>query len=497
MRGMMGRSYLLPSLHGRELDLGGAGLKARFRKAGYGVVVLVTFPDQTRATVRVAAYLGKWEVKRPLTEQQRRWMQSALTRLAQILPTVSHRIVQQPRPKGTSEVAECTTETSDLVHGGSSASEEVPDGQGGGHRMPLSLSGCAGSSIGIDPARPAEVSGAPGSDEAVPGVTASDRAGVDTADAEAVQAARAVCTEGTGSHAGAGNAGKESRPGESSTLPSPGAATTEQAAVRVYTRSVLRTYSRVSRGTVRTPSLGTTMAFGGAFASLLDVQADPALTRRMRRVLARILPPGESDAGPRWNPRKIATRTAGYLRPWTVSDRRDEAGVPAILVLPDVSGSMSAFAGEVTRLAASAGRLGVSGADVIIVVHSNGFPLQLSVNGQPPICDNFPETVEASISFYLRIVRRYSVRAVLVAADWDGEWLYRQLASLSHIERLIWLDVWSSSRIGMRVVPFPPRWAGKLDWPEVAMRKVRYAFGCATAMDAVEALEEIANKVGW
>jgi len=61
---------------------------------------------------------------------------------------------------------------------------------------------------------------------------------------------------------------------------------------------------------------------------------------RARRAFRRMLLGGETKPGPRWNARAVATTTTGYLRSWTVSDRRRESGRPALLILPDVSGSM-------------------------------------------------------------------------------------------------------------------------------------------------------------
>ena len=79
---------------------------------------------------------------------------------------------------------------------------------------------------------------------------------------------------------------------------------------------------------------------GGVFAQFADVELDRAMIARARRAFRRMLLGGETKPGPRWNARAVATKTAGYLRSWTVSDRRRESGRPALLILPVVSGSL-------------------------------------------------------------------------------------------------------------------------------------------------------------
>jgi hypothetical protein len=157
-------------------------------------------------------------------------------------------------------------------------------------------------------------------------------------------------------------------------------------------------------------------------------------------------------------------------------------------VLPDVSGSMGRFADEVTALASAVAELGVPGADVIIAVHSNGYPIELKINrGKVQAVRTNDDNV---LSWYDSTIRRYEVKLVLIAADWDGEWLYRWLASRPNIERLAWLDVYCSSYGKARVRRFPPQWIGEdgvRAWEPYA-HKVRYADRCSTAQDFVDAL---------
>ncbi len=272
---------------------------------------------------------------------------------------------------------------------------------------------------------------------------------------------------------------------EPSTVPSAGVAHAESAAVRQSRRNLLRDYARRAAQ----PSTQARRAFGGQFATIENTRPDPRLVRELRRIFAQITQGGETEPSAHWDAARVALKTAGYLRSWTPHDRRLESGRPAMLVLADVSGSMSAFAEEVVALASAAAQLGVSGADVVVVVHANGYPLELQLNAQHlqrvPRMDD-----DAVLRFYERLLRRYAVRTVITAADWDGEWLYRWLAEQPHIERVFWLDVYCSSYGEPRVREFPPRWMDESDaaaWRPVA-HKVRYADRCRTAQDFVDAL---------
>jgi hypothetical protein len=199
---------------------------------------------------------------------------------------------------------------------------------------------------------------------------------------------------------------------------------------------------------------------------------------------------GEGEPGPRWRASRVAAKVAGYLRPWTVDDRREEFGRPAILVLADVSGSMSAVADEVLRLADAVRTLGVAGAEVVAVAHSNGYPAEWAV-GRGRI-ETAPAVDEAAaFRWYADLVRRYQVAAVIAAGDWDAEWLYRALAAMG-IE-LIWLDPWSGRKLGPTCVPFPPRHT-VVEWPATLAVRVRYAFGVGSAEDAVDAIERLVRR---
>jgi hypothetical protein len=221
---------------------------------------------------------------------------------------------------------------------------------------------------------------------------------------------------------------------------------------------------------------------------------------RLRALLERLRLGGETEAGPRVDHRKFSAKVAGYLRPVTPADHRLEEGRPALLALPDVSGSMSAVSRHVLSAALALARTGASGWDVVAVVHSNGFPEWVIVNAGGPEevrQEGDPqEQLQQALQFYERLLARFQVRAVIVCADWDGEWLYKELARAPGVQRLIWLDPWSCSRMRPRHVPFPPRHIGALEgWTDEAIRKVRYAFAVGSAEAVADALGQILRKL--
>jgi hypothetical protein len=162
---------------------------------------------------------------------------------------------------------------------------------------------------------------------------------------------------------------------------------------------------------------------GGVFAWVSDVKVDRAMIARARRTFRRMLF-GETKPGLRWNARAVATTTTGYLRSWTVSDRRRESGRPALLILPGVSGSMGRLSSNVVAFAVACyGTL--SEGDIACVSHSNGEPVEY-----------MPDMLSGMD--YEEIIRQRNVRAIVIAADHDGEDTFLYLAHL--VPRVYWLS---------------------------------------------------------
>jgi len=426
-------------------------------------------------------------------------------------------------PKGTQEVMEDAIPGSrDIIHGGDSSSAEVPNSTSAGGKQ--------GQEDAQKGSRPPESSGDAGVDSedddpsSHPGSeSCKDNAGAaclghrprSVPDESLLEEAPFDSQESGGEGIGGPGPAESSDPGECNPrlcsedaadpgdYPLPSADGTSTEPVPAPNGNWFR-FSSKKRREDRTSSRRSTDSHGGRFADLESAHPASDLVRRLRRVMAQMIG-GHNRPGGRWSSSKVAVKVAGYLRPLTPGDRRQESGRPAILVLPDVSGSMSAFATEVVTLAKAVGHLGVPGADVIVVSHSNGYPEQMCRNAQPPVdltggngyslLDN---KQASTIDWYLDIIRKYNVQAIILAADWDGSWLYSRLAREPSIRRIYWLDVWSCSRMSAKVVKFPPKYALKDSWCMDALKewtgleqKVRYALGCGTAEEGVSALAKM------
>lgn len=246
------------------------------------------------------------------------------------------------------------------------------------------------------------------------------------------------------------------------------------------------------------PALKHRWGFGGIFA-YMDSQGIPPkeFINRAKRVFARLVSDfGEGSEGHRWDYRKVSTRIATYQN-WKIADRKKEAGRPVIAVLPDISGSMAWFAEQVIELSKVLMTLGVPGADVMVVVTTDGQPLELWVNGKKLETFDYyrfsnPDQI---FDWYEEVFYKYNVRVVVVAADWHGAWLYARMAENMNV-RIYWLDVYSSSGGNpILAVKFPPEWGDPdIRWSNIALRKVTYVYNCNDVLDFVKGLELAIRK---
>jgi len=213
------------------------------------------------------------------------------------------------------------------------------------------------------------------------------------------------------------------------------------------------------------------LSHGGVFAQFSDVELDRAMIARARRAFRRMLLGGETKPGPRWNARAIAVKTAGYLRSWSVDDRRRESGRPALLILPDVSGSMGKLSRSVIAFAVACYGTLAEG-DVVCVSHSNAVPVEY-----------MPDRLSGMD--YEQIIRQRNVRAVVIAADHDGEETFFKLAHF--VPKVYWL-----SPFGCNQMEHPRlRDTAKVlaDWPDDIRQRVIYADGCGDPNSCLTALE--------
>jgi hypothetical protein len=180
---------------------------------------------------------------------------------------------------------------------------------------------------------------------------------------------------------------------------------------------------------------------------------------------------GETKPGPRWNARAVSTKTAGYLRPWTVDDRRLESGRPALLILPDVSGSMGRLARSVVAFAVACYGTRSDG-DVVCITHSDGIPFEY-----------IPDKLSGMD--YEEIIRKHNVRAIVIAADHDGEFTFLYLAYL--VPRVYWLSPFGCNQMERPRIRDTRKVLA--DWPGDIQRRVIYADGCGDPDSCLTAME--------
>ena len=142
-----------------------------------------------------------------------------------------------------------------------------------------------------------------------------------------------------------------------------------------------------------------------------------------------------------------------------------------MLILPDVSGSMGRLSRSVIAFAVACyGTL--SEGDIVCVSHSNAVPIEY-----------MPDRLSGMD--YEQIIRRRSVRAIVIAADHDGEDKFFQLAHL--VPRVYWLSPFGCNQMERPRIRDTRKVLA--DWPEDIQRRVIYADGCGDPDSCLTALE--------
>ena len=225
-------------------------------------------------------------------------------------------------------------------------------------------------------------------------------------------------------------------------------------------------------------------SFGGIYAELSAHSDVPvAILKKLRRAFSLLSKRGVGKPGPRYKWSRFCTRLKSYRDPRVA--RREELGTPAILVLPDVSGSCSGFADQSLLFSNAAATLGVSGVDVIVVEHNNGYPVATTVNGKKlKNYENFwSVSREATLKVYSDIISCYDVQCVVACGDFDASWLYYKLAkSLS----IVWLDNYACNYGKPQFMP------SEID---SRYKNIVYIHRCSDAVDFVTALEMAIKKL--
>jgi len=242
------------------------------------------------------------------------------------------------------------------------------------------------------------------------------------------------------------------------------------------------------------PSSSARRAHGGVFAHMA-LRAERPLVREVRAHLQRLVGDAVQDDGPRMDVSRSVSRLLARRSDWVV--RREEQGRPALLVLVDVSGSCSRFCRDAVRVAAAVAADGLQGADVLVVVHSNGYPEEAAINNESlpelPRFVRYGEGMAPITAWYADHITSHDIRHVVVLGDGDGEWLYRDLAHRGTVERILWLDgyrarVYGGPRAVAREAEGQRQRLRDNGWTAAAARKVAYVSGCGNVEQFAEAL---------
>lgn len=430
-------------------------------------------------------------------------LQAALDRLASKLGSdyvlnpgraVPPTPVGEYRPKGTDEVAPQSADPGDgNLHGGDGASGEVeagkptgfPEGNNDGTvtNNVLSPAGGEGSvdgDTGVEPGRLCSVAGREIAPEEGGKQPVSDQAGRRQ---DSMQESLAVGGElsdpaaenSITTESPTGTAGATAQ-ADATLFENPGGADAPPAVAYRSLRS-----GRASSQSKR--------QHGGVNARLADYKVDPKLVARCRRSLRRLVDDGATDTGPRWDWPEFAERL--LVRRPLARARREEQGRPAILLLVDMSGSCTGITNKSFPVAKAAGALGVPGADVIVVAHSNGIPFEVQVNDTPAAPVHVPandwRAVDAATpGVYESLLSRYDLRVVIAIGDADAAWVFGLLADRPRVKRFIWIDNYGGITPPERIIA---RHATGWGWSAAAKKKTVYKTGQRTVEDFLTAIE--------
>lgn len=229
-------------------------------------------------------------------------------------------------------------------------------------------------------------------------------------------------------------------------------------------------------------------SFSGCTANLRESKPVPALIKRARQALVKILDAGDSQESPRRDYPEFCTRVKTYRNPSPA--RREEVGRPAILVVADTSPSVgAAIAHESLDAAMAIGALGVPGADVIVVNADNGRPYQVAVNGKITEAGGvFGCDTETGIKvWYRKLCSRWDIKVLVAIGDGDDRQMREVVLPQPGLIQGLYLSSYCSSFGGARRASLPPSFCEGL--PRSAQKKLTYFDRCGSAIDLVTCLE--------
>ena len=192
--------------------------------------------------------------------------------------------------------------------------------------------------------------------------------------------------------------------------------------------------------------------------------------------------------------RKIVKRML-VRRPLGNAFKEDSnSGRPVTLFLPDVSPSCARVAQEACDVANAAGYAGVSGSDVLVFPHSNGIVEPEYVpwfNGRPYLVSK--ANVKALFTDVVEGRSRYDIRVVVAIGDHDAVEMYRGLAAMKKVLRVVWLH--NIGRSGPTIAAADPYKFGRTAWSLDEAAKTTLVYGCRNQKTILAGLKlALSNK---
>lgn len=191
-------------------------------------------------------------------------------------------------------------------------------------------------------------------------------------------------------------------------------------------------------------SLNPTEQFGGNFIKDARVRRESVLM--LKRMLDDLT--GGEDASLQWDYKKFAEKLASKRVPG-FGDKKMKEKRPSMLILVDVSGSMSSVeevVDQIAKLIQGVAKLG--GPPLILVEAPNGWPNYIYLpgkDGEPLYFEHYD--LEGFVSYYVWLVEEYDIRHIVIYADDDGAEIYKELMDrvLGKVDSVVQFHPYSES----------------------------------------------------
>ena len=218
--------------------------------------------------------------------------------------------------------------------------------------------------------------------------------------------------------------------------------------------------------------------FGGINASAKQ-SVNPDQVNKVRAILSRLINGNLTTHKVNWS--KTITNIKCKFSD-TLS--RIEDSRPTILICPDLSGSMASLAEPAMKVSKTVAQIGVSGADVLLVSHSNGAILNEKENAEycllnkKHLLDVYPDLKKDSYTKgWEMLIKKHNIQVVIWIGDEDGQEIQDEIKSLPSVTKFFKIDNSSCNTMGLTIAE--------------NKGKYKYVYGCKDVEDIIKALNLI------